>query len=1076
MIATSKKEKKTLKNVGFSCHLTVPAFLIFIIFILPALGFFISDSTPNKIFPWKEGSAQTSNTTYYETPFYMGTPVPYPKPDKDNGCFIWQEDSYITSYWHVGIVNSNSSNELHLNGTIRIADEKGFFKIPLRVEDIEKDDIFSLNNDKTVLYIDMTIAGEKDRYDLISFIFKGNAIEFNLTLNGEYNPRYFYIGKDRTNPDTDKNPFLIQLTHHYYITELYYPDEGTAGAFLPEPITLVVKDEMGNPAGGIKVWGKVKFPSGNTLLIDERTNLSGETEIQFQLEETPGTTTILLQIYENDEVKEFSIKSVANKPSVVKPISEPILFAVIGKKLPEPLQVKLVDEFGNPVADEEVRFEVIENTGLLKPLQPDSFNENWSPVVIVKTRDDGTASVEFLAGEEKGRSLVRASAVNYEEANVPPFVFIIRSSADLDNDSIPDLIDDDIDGDGVPNDEDAFDYNPEASVDLDNDGMPDKWNPGYSSSKNLTLDLELDSDGDGFSDTEELIRQWDPHKYTRYKGRPSVYDIIFDPPIGELTEYEVMKVTLIIIEPGNLSRVNITYKTYITTYREDVVEDYEEIKGDQIIREGNKILSEIDDEKFPLASKHQSDDNVTVGRIVKYTYKFKRYSTGERIDFYFTIYYENETTELFFRYPQEKDKDMSFKVTSSANIVSGSIEDFCFMFIPVLIIGALSSRRLKKKLAKVHYREVRWSDVHLKEMFFTVKQIFSDVSEVKKILKKGSGRLMRWVYFLGVTGLLLLAIELFNDPKNFLAISALYIALTLFITVISPVVYIYFTRWKYKSPTIGKLRLLFLVVFPFAIGSAFSTGDKELGYTLIFFFLFFIPLLMYANLMGSNWNFLLFNAHKEFRHGVDYLTNKKVSVGSRILAFFFFLSILAMPIVSINNIHGAYTGSYSEGGVIGKYTVKVIEEYGDEIYIQIAARFVGIIIVLNVVILGVAMVFRVIQLQFYASQQFAGRFGIGYRNYHSLSNNPDEQRRLISFCFFVFFGYSVLLLLLTIYSNFAYLLPVLPLLSRDILDLLSYRLSLAHNIAFFTFWLLSISRIRKVWKLKGYFDGFVLKE
>nr|WP_324257315.1 hypothetical protein [Cellvibrio fontiphilus] len=45
---------------------------------------------------------------------------------------------------------------------------------------------------------------------------------------------------------------------------------------------------------------------------------------------------------------------------------------------------------------------------------------------------------------------------------------------------------DDIDGDKVPNAQDAFPNDPAASVDSDNDGYPDAWNRGYSQSKSTT--------------------------------------------------------------------------------------------------------------------------------------------------------------------------------------------------------------------------------------------------------------------------------------------------------------------------------------------------------------------------------------------------------------------------------------------------------------------------------------------------------------------------------------------------------------------------------------------------------------
>ena len=65
-------------------------------------------------------------------------------------------------------------------------------------------------------------------------------------------------------------------------------------------------------------------------------------------------------------------------------------------------------------------------------------------------------------------------------------------------------LDDDMDGDWVPDHEDAFPDDVSASVDTDGDGMPDDWNPGYSARDSESgLVLDLDDDNDGYSDKEE---------------------------------------------------------------------------------------------------------------------------------------------------------------------------------------------------------------------------------------------------------------------------------------------------------------------------------------------------------------------------------------------------------------------------------------------------------------------------------------------------------------------------------------------------------------------------------------------
>ena len=63
---------------------------------------------------------------------------------------------------------------------------------------------------------------------------------------------------------------------------------------------------------------------------------------------------------------------------------------------------------------------------------------------------------------------------------------------------------DDNDGDGVPDDLDAFPEDPSASLDSDRDGDPDDWNTGYSAAQSTQdLVIDTDDDNDGVVDVED---------------------------------------------------------------------------------------------------------------------------------------------------------------------------------------------------------------------------------------------------------------------------------------------------------------------------------------------------------------------------------------------------------------------------------------------------------------------------------------------------------------------------------------------------------------------------------------------
>jgi parallel beta-helix repeat protein len=77
---------------------------------------------------------------------------------------------------------------------------------------------------------------------------------------------------------------------------------------------------------------------------------------------------------------------------------------------------------------------------------------------------------------------------------------------DTDNDSLGDACDDDDDGDGVPDDTDAFPLDANESIDTDSDGVGDNSDAFPNNAK-----YSSDSDSDGMPDSWELIFNLDPN-------------------------------------------------------------------------------------------------------------------------------------------------------------------------------------------------------------------------------------------------------------------------------------------------------------------------------------------------------------------------------------------------------------------------------------------------------------------------------------------------------------------------------------------------------------------------------------
>lgn len=96
------------------------------------------------------------------------------------------------------------------------------------------------------------------------------------------------------------------------------------------------------------------------------------------------------------------------------------------------------------------------------------------------------------------------------------------AQADSDDDGIGDACADpltiDSDGDGVPDVDDAFPFSPVAFADSDGDGNPDQINPRCDAAclRAMGLTEDLDDDGDGYTDEEELDAGTDSLDFNDY--------------------------------------------------------------------------------------------------------------------------------------------------------------------------------------------------------------------------------------------------------------------------------------------------------------------------------------------------------------------------------------------------------------------------------------------------------------------------------------------------------------------------------------------------------------------------------
>ncbi len=122
---------------------------------------------------------------------------------------------------------------------------------------------------------------------------------------------------------------------------------------------------------------------------------------------------------------------------------------------------------------------------------------------------DGTDNVEDL--DSDGDGIPDETEAGDHDPNTPP--------VDTDGDGAPDFLDDDSDGDGVPDSDEVGD-DPDDPTDSDGDGFPDfldedSDNDGIPDGEDLDP-ANNDSDGDGFSDLAETLAGTDPNDASDY--------------------------------------------------------------------------------------------------------------------------------------------------------------------------------------------------------------------------------------------------------------------------------------------------------------------------------------------------------------------------------------------------------------------------------------------------------------------------------------------------------------------------------------------------------------------------------
>ncbi|HUR94058.1 MAG TPA: Ig-like domain-containing protein [Gemmatimonadales bacterium] len=138
---------------------------------------------------------------------------------------------------------------------------------------------------------------------------------------------------------------------------------GQVGQPLPKPVVVLVQTETGTPIDGRRV--AFTMPAGSAESFDPDTavtNSKGEATTRWKLGTVPGAYTgeaIVVAVDDTTVLSaSFQADAIPGDPDTLRadgPTSQP---GSRGNALAEPLTVKVVDRFGNPVSGAEVEWKV----------------------------------------------------------------------------------------------------------------------------------------------------------------------------------------------------------------------------------------------------------------------------------------------------------------------------------------------------------------------------------------------------------------------------------------------------------------------------------------------------------------------------------------------------------------------------------------------------------------------------------------------------------------------------------------------------------------------------------------------
>ncbi len=246
---------------------------------------------------------------------------------------------------------------------------------------------------------------------------QGNA-SAHWVLGGLGENHQLQVSARRNGRELENSPVFFSATaietYAEHIKEISGNNQtGVTNQPLQQPLIVKVTDEFDYPVSNYSVIFSIEKGDGHFVdtaeaLFMTKTNSDGMAQADFVLGQETGENSYIVtaQAFNQQGMSlegspvTFMISAEQGdaSPDKLELLSGNRQTGIVKQSVPDPLVTRIVDRFGQPVANIDVRYTIVEGTG------------TFIGDSILYTGDDGLASARFKCGKQSGAVNIRAQA------------------------------------------------------------------------------------------------------------------------------------------------------------------------------------------------------------------------------------------------------------------------------------------------------------------------------------------------------------------------------------------------------------------------------------------------------------------------------------------------------------------------------------------------------------------------------------------------------------------------------------------------------------------------------------------